>query len=107
MLSVSQTDVIVGMSSTGWMRHGMRSCCIPTSIGEFCQRYFGRLVGHTRRTHPGRTEDRRSPKLNFAGFRERYETFFNEPLPECGTTSIRGADRRIFNDWPRHDCRKP
>ena len=84
VLSVSQTDVIVGMSSARVDEAWHAFLLYTYEYRQFCQRYFGRFVGHAPKNTPQDAPDDRSgrPKLNFAGFRERYETFFNEPLPD-------------------------
>lgn len=101
VLSVSQTDVIVGMCSTRVDEAWHAFLLYTDEYRDFCKRYFGRYVGHTPKNAPqgAMGEPSRRAKLNFAGFQERYEAFFNEPLPDVWF-DIRNVTpgRRIFND---------
>ncbi len=101
VLSVSQTDVIVGMCSTRVDEAWHAFLLYTDQYRDFCRRYFGRHIGHTPKNAPQSTtgEPSARAKLNFAGFQERYEAFFNEPLPDVWY-DIRNIapDRRIFND---------
>ena len=79
----------------------MRSCCTPISIGTSADGTSADTSDTHRRTRPQNTtgEPSARAKLDFAGFQERYEAFFNEPLPDVWY-DIRNIapDRRIFND---------
>jgi hypothetical protein len=101
VLSVSQTDVIVGMCSTRVDEAWHAFLLYTDQYRDFCKRYFGRYIGHTPKNAPQITTGEPSAcrKLNFAGFQDRYEAFFGEPLPDVWF-DIRNVapDRRIFND---------
>ncbi|MDT5008586.1 MAG: hypothetical protein QOH57_203 [Mycobacterium sp.] len=101
VLSVSQKDMTVGMSSARVDEAWHTFLLYTDQYSAFCQEYFGRFVGHAPKNAPAAEAKKNHSRTEstFAGFRERYETVFAEPLPDVwyDVRNIFPA-QRMFND---------
>lgn len=72
-----------------------------TEYSDYCHCFFGKYVHHSPNTAPSSRHEACGPtkSMSFVEFRERYETFFRQPLPEVwyDARSI-SAHRRVVND---------
>lgn len=102
VLSELNRDVILGMYSARVDEAWHAFILYTTEYSDFCDRFFGKYLTHAPKNAPGTnaTAQCGRAELTFDGFREKYETFFGEPLPDVwyNERSIIST-RRVFNDW--------
>jgi hypothetical protein len=72
-----------------------------TEYSTYCQRFFGKYVHHSPTIAPSSRREATGSKnsMSFIEFRERYEAFFREPLPDVWYDSRSvSPHRRVAND---------
>ncbi len=99
IMSHAEPDVLWNMYSSRVDEAWHQFVLFTRQYVDFCQRYFGKYLHHNPSNAPDVPESEGSVPSTAEAFRDRYESFFGERLPEVWLDhrSVR-LSRRIIND---------